>query len=78
MIFDPVRRCVGNVNESPDVCVSPVQSLLGRQETSCNILGKVVSAKEALARAGAEEAQAKREASVFQAAVQCFLEVGDA
>ncbi len=40
--------------------------------------GKAVTAKEALERASAEEAQAKQEASVFEAAVQCFLEVGDA
>lgn len=40
--------------------------------------GNVVDANEALQRASAEEAQTKKEASVFQAAVECFLEVGDA
>lgn len=40
--------------------------------------GKVTTAKDALERAKAEEAQANKEVSVFEAAVQCFLEVGDA
>lgn len=40
--------------------------------------GNMVSAKEALDRAKAEEAQTKQEASVFEAAVQCFLRFGDA
>lgn len=40
--------------------------------------GKVTTAKDALERASAEEAQANKEVSVFEAAVQCFLEVGDA